>query len=537
MLKRLPLLLTLLMMVSLFLPDCAKPQQPASATSSAPPTFADALHLYRTGKLESAMTEYNSLLAAGSHPAPAYVGVSRVLLKLGRVEDAYAAAAKAVEINPDFPDAHVALGEVYFRQGKLPEAEKEFVTLVKDQTDNARAYLGMARISEATSFHKQAKDLIENAISLDAGDPDIQFESYMILGRKAGVKGPQDPVPSQISDSLPVQTTQSEQVKLDSLYADSMVRDVPICSVVPSIKSAQFSLHPVTEASAVVTGFGLNVKIDGVSASLILDTGAPGILVSRKIAEKANLKKIGETEFSGIGDKGPVEAYHAIADSVRIGDLEFKNCLVEVSEKSSILGEDGLIGADVFENSLVDIDFPFSKLKLSELPPYPYDRANHSVQESALQPGTQFHNRYVAPEMKSFTPVYQFERHIFVLTSINNSVPKLFILDTGATHNFISPAAAREFTRVSRDSDMQIKGLSGKVKDVFSGDSVKLIFGNLNQENVDISAFDTSAISESMGVEVSGFLGLAVLKMLDIKIDYRDGLVKFTYDSDRFRKP
>lgn len=495
------------------------------------------MHLYRTGKLESALTEYNSLLAAGSHPAPAYVGVSRVLLKLGRVEEAHAAAAKAVEINPDFSDAHVALGEVYFRQGKLPEAEKEFVTLVKDQTDNARAYLGMARISEATSFHKQAKDLIENAISLDAGDPDIQFESFMILGRKAVVKGSQDPVPTQINDSLPAQTAQSEQVKFESLYADSMVRDVPICNDVPSIKSAQFSLHPVTEASSVVSGFGLNVKIDGVSASLVLDTGAPGILVSRKIAEKANLKKIGETELSGIGDKGPMEAYHAVADSIRIGDLEFKNCLVEVSEKPSILGEDGLIGADVFEKSLVDIDFPFSKLKLSELPPYPDERANHSVQESALQPGPQFHNRYVAPEMKSFTPVYQFERHIFVLTSINNSVPKLFILDTGATQNFISPAAAREFTRVSRDSDMQIKGLSGKVKDVFSGDSVKLIFGSLNQENVDISAFDTSAISESMGVEVSGFLGLAVLKMLDIKIDYRDGLVKFTYDSDRFRKP
>ena len=200
-------------------------------------------------------------------------------------------------------------------------------------------------------------------------------------------------------------------------------------------------------------------------------------------------------------------------------------------------GEDGLDRCDLFEKSLVDIDFPYSKLKLSELPPYPDERANHSVQESALQPGPQYRDRYVAPEMKSFTPVYRFQRHILVLTSINNSIPKLFILDTGATHNFISPAAAREFTRVSRDSDMQIKGLSGKVKDVFSGDSVKLIFGSLNQENVDISAFDTSAISESMGVEVSGFLGLAVLKMLDIKIDYRDGLVKFTYDSDRFRKP
>ncbi|HLW98445.1 MAG TPA: aspartyl protease family protein [Candidatus Acidoferrales bacterium] len=529
-------MLVLIAMVSLSPSVCAQAQQPVPAKSSEPPTFQDALHLYRSGKLEDALAEYNALIAAGSHPAPGHVGVSRTLLKLGRLEEARAAAAKALEFNPDFSDGHVALGEVYFRQGKLVEAEKEFVALVRAESDNARAYLGMARISEASSFHKQAKDLIENAMALDAGDPDIQIEAFLILGRKAPVKVQQEPNGSS-SDSPPAATGQSELVKLESLFADSWVRDVPVCRVVPVLKPSQLSLHPVTVAPSVIGSYSLDVKIDGVSASLILDTGAPGILVNRKLAEKANLKKIGQSELSGIGDKGPVEAYHAVADSIRIGDLEFQNCLVEVSDKSSIVGEDGLIGADVFENFLVDLDFPFSKLRLSALPPYPDEQAGHSAQHAASQPVSEFHNRYIAPEMKSFTPMYQFQRHILVLTSVNNSVPKLFMLDTGAMQNFISPAAAREVTRVSRDSDVQIKGLSGKVKDVFSGDSVKLTFGNLNQENLDISAFDTSGISEAMGTEVSGFLGMAVLKMLDVKIDYRDGLVKFTFDYDRFRTP
>jgi hypothetical protein len=32
---------------------------------------------------------------------------------------------------------------------------------------------------------------------------------------------------------------------------------------------------------------------------------------------------------------------------------------------------------------------------------------------------------------------------------------------------------------------------------------------------------------------VSGTLGFAMLRMLDIKIDYRDGMVDFTYDKNR----
>ena len=41
-------------------------------------------------------------------------------------------------------------------------------------------------------------------------------------------------------------------------------------------------------------------------------------------------------------------------------------------------------------------------------------------------------------------------------------------------------------------------------------------------------------ISDSTGTEVSGTLGFAMLRMLDIKIDYRDGLVHFDYDWKRY---
>jgi hypothetical protein len=108
-------------------------------------------------------------------------------------------------------------------------------------------------------------------------------------------------------------------------------------------------------------------------------------------------------------------------------------------------------------------------------------------------------------------------------------------LDTGSMLKAISPAAAREVTKVSPDDTITMKGLSGNVKNVFSGDEVTITFGGLRQRNLDIVAFDTTGLSNSIGTEVSGILGFVMLRMLDIKIDYRDGLVQFAFDDKRFR--
>ena len=81
---------------------------------------------------------------------------------------------------------------------------------------------------------------------------------------------------------------------------------------------------------------------------------------------------------------------------------------------------------------------------------------------------------------------------------------------------------------------MHVTGLNGAVKNVYRGDELTLTFGNLRQKNEDIVAFDTTNISDTIGTEVSGALGFAMLRMLDVKIDYRDGLVKFSFDPKRW---
>src|SRR5262249_46225504 len=140
---------------------------------------------------------------------------------------------------------------------------------------------------------------------------------------------------------------------------------------------------------------------------------------------------------------------------------------------------------------------------------------------------------YIAPEMKSYTQIYRFGHMLLVPTAIGEIPGKLFLLDTRATTNFITPAAAREVTKVHGDPHVTVKGLSGSVKNFYSADRAVLRFGHLRQENQDLTAFDLTHISDHTGTEISGMLGFTLLRLLDVKIDDRDGLVDFSYNPKR----
>src|SRR5437660_1062807 len=145
-----------------------------------------------------------------------------------------------------------------------------------------------------------------------------------------------------------------------------------------------------------------------------------------------------------------------------------------------------------------------------------------------------FRDRIIPPELKDFTIVYRFNHMLLIPTRINELPSKLFLIDTGAFSDTISPAAAREATNVRSDSNIRVKGLNGSVKDVFTADELTLTFSHFKQPARDMVAFDTSGISRSTGTEISGTLGFAMLYQMDLKIDYRDGIVDFIYNPNRF---
>jgi hypothetical protein len=151
-------------------------------------------------------------------------------------------------------------------------------------------------------------------------------------------------------------------------------KPVHVCRLVSKVEETETKLETMFGRDIrQMRGIGLSVRLNDRSVRLLLDTGAGGIMVNRKLAEKAGLTPISAVHYGGIGDKGLQSGYTAVADHILVGELEFQDCVVSVSDKGSVGDEDGLIGADVFGRYLVDIDLPGMRLKLSPLPKRPED--------------------------------------------------------------------------------------------------------------------------------------------------------------------
>jgi predicted Zn-dependent protease len=130
------------------MPAGAQESKPA-ASALAPPAapLREAQEFYLHGDFEKAVAKYNDVLQGNPQSAEAYSGIVRSYLKQNRVGDADTQLQKALQVLPSDSGLKVAQGELLFRQGKIPEAEKTFVELINSGHASARAYLGLANVS------------------------------------------------------------------------------------------------------------------------------------------------------------------------------------------------------------------------------------------------------------------------------------------------------------------------------------------------------------------------------------------------------
>jgi hypothetical protein len=532
-----------------------------------PPEFAAADQLYRAGKFAEAEASYQTLLKndAKLPPAqlvPAQVGLVRSMLRQQKIDEALDSVNAALTAQPNSAALLAAKGDVQFRSGEMADAEFSYLSARKLDPKEVQAYLGLARLYGSYSLYRRAYDQLQNAHEIAPSNIDVQRAWLRMLPRKERLAALQVYLSGPHPDDEEETEWLTEYLAFLQATAD---KPVHACRLVSKVERTETKLETMYGPDGHrMRGIGLSVKLNDRNARLLLDTGAGGIMVSHKVADRAGLTPISAVHFGGIGDKGLQSGYEALADHIRIGDLEFQDCVVGVSDKGSVADEDGLIGADVLGAYLIDIDLPGMRLKLSPLPKRPEatvapkslnsegeEQANAEQKEDNVNEGSSKDqnspapaptvksarrmpkDRYIAPEMADWTKVFRFGHNILVPTSVNNSKAMLFGLDTGAFSNLLSVRAGRKVSKVSSEDRLQVHGVSGAVNKVYSSDKATLRFGHFEQSNLGIITLDLSTISRHTGTEVSGFLGFAMLKQLEVELDYRDGLVDFKYDPKR----
>lgn len=525
------------------------PQGGNADTANNPLAAAD--QLFAAGKIAEAGARYQALVNADPKLVAAQVGMIRCYMLLQKLDEAQAAADAALGLEPNSWLLQLTLGDLRFAEGKMPESERAYVKAENLKPDAAAPYLGLARVYRVYSLNRRAYDNLKRAHEVAPNDVQVQVLWFNSLPH-------QDRIPALeaylASPNVNPQVARQLQQFLSYLKKNA---DAPThaCKLVSNVQETNTKLDALPRPGTKLGASGLAVKINGEEMRLALDTGSSGVLLGGTAAERLGLRKLANMPIMGVGDSGQQGGYTAVVDRIRVGDLEFQDCIVRVSEAATpVTGEDGLIGSDVFGAYLVDIDIPGAKLRLSPLPKRPDETAHpaalktlpadsqelesegeegsHAAKAQANLPK----DAYVAPEMANWSKVLRFRGLLLVQTKVDGAGPLLFLLDTGSFSNILSTRAASKITQIRSEPGMSVKGMSGTVSKVYTADKATLAFGRYEQDNQDVVTFDLDPVCKQTGTEVSGILGYNMLRIMQTKIDYRDGLVDFVYDPKRLPK-
>jgi predicted aspartyl protease len=452
-------------------------------------------------------------LCAG--PLEDTLATGRKALANDGVATAWRIAQKALTDAPESAAAHEFAGEVRFRRGEFAEADAEFKAAVEWDPRFALAWWGLGRVAECTSMNKTAIEDFHRAYQLNPNDLRIlavwigrlhgqerldALNRYEALVKAAGANGIGDP-------------KELEGLRQRAELAKALNGRESTALVSP-YKTAEVRLWTFVSGATHMRTFGLEVMVNGRPARLVLDTGAAGIVLSHVAAERVGLARVAAATVRGIGDNAKMTGgYRAIAERFRIGDVEYRDAVISVADQNFVGIEDGLIGSNELGEFLITLDFAGGKLRLDPLPDY--------------HPGEEFADRTVSPQMENATRVFRFGHLLLVPARVGNAANRMFVLDTGAANTLISYELAAEVSKLNRDDKTALRGLNGKVGDVYQTGNLVLEFAGFEQKNLGMTAFDTWELSHRLGTEISGFLGLPVLNLFTLTIDYRDGLVKF----------
>jgi len=504
------------LLFSSFLPlDFAR--QRGTASQSKGQTSIEALNKIRLEKLKETADAYRRTLDGDPSRLAAWQGLARTLLKMNSVSEAEEAIQKAQALAVDNAETECIAGDVYFRRSQFDRATAVYQAALKLDAKLARGYLGLGRLQLSDFNSKSARNDFARAFELDPADPEIIFMRAMTAESYNEARPLEERYLSVGAD----EKAEDLETVRDMLTLRAKIGNKRLCVLKEEPREHSIPLI-LMKSNKNDPGSGVAIKVtlnNRKTVNLDLDSGASGIILRRSEAKAAGITAISGSFTRGIGDEGTKQLSIGIANSVKIGDLEFTDCAIRMSDQTAGKSNSGIIGTDVFERFLIQQDFPNHVLRLSPLPPregVPDDWPAHMYE----------FDRAIPPQPSGATPIRIIQGKL-VLDVSANDVAGSFLIDTGAFINVLAAGVAKRSSLRDVDSHFSISGISGKIKQPKLATAFQLAFANLKMQCNYALALDLGPFSDSIGAEISGFLGYDTLSVFCFVLDYRDGLVRF----------
>ena len=137
--------------------------------------------LKNLGKLQEAEISTRKAIEINPNYADAHYNLGNILKDLGKLQEAEISTRKAIEINPNFTNAHLNLGNVLKDLGKLQEAEISTRKAIKLNPNYADAYSNLGLILDELGKLEESVFSFERAIKVNQNNINIRTNFSFIL--------------------------------------------------------------------------------------------------------------------------------------------------------------------------------------------------------------------------------------------------------------------------------------------------------------------------------------------------------------------
>ena len=495
----------------------------------------DAMSAYRHGNYQLAIPLLRQAIVGRPKDSELTAALVASLVHERLIDEASAEAEKAGAAFPDSAEVLGAQGDLAFYLGDMGAAER-FYKLSLKQKETARSLIGLCRLYRSASMFRTSRMVLFRAHQVGPEDAAVQEAwAEIISADKKSTLAASNPLASVVkADSVAVDQLQK---RLEG-HRPNQLTDPPSVANIPL---------EVMQSVGVVNGCVLRATFNGkIPLRLFVSTTQTGISIENTTAILRLQQSMDPEDWvrlnRGIDGKPLAPSFWTnsgaaamriphypgvfAANTCEIGNITLRYCVApaignEAFSHNTVTGRvssavDGYIGLNMFSEFLVTLDFHGGMLHLQRQAERPVD--------------TQGYDREVSPETASYLRLFRFGNTFMLPVAVNGLSPRLFLLSTATNVSQLDEKFATEILKI-RKTDIAMTKAGMKVKDVFQVENVDLQFGKFEQKNKRMPVVDLTGTGTNE-IRVAGVLGLPVLSLFRITLDYQNGLAKFEPNYD-----
>lgn len=474
----------------------------------------------RAGDFEQAEELYRQLVKKDERDVESRLGLSKVLLKQIKIQEAFDHATRAMAFAPSSARAHALVGSAILASGDFRLSVEAFRRALALDEREAVAIAGLAMIDFYENRTLECVAKLRRAVSIDPNEPDYVFSLGQASSRSEKYK--------EAADAY-------ERFLLIAPRTDAE-RRARIRGLIDFLRylGKQASLYEVSGADRSALPFEaydnrpiIRVRINGSKQSLrfVLDTGSGMSVLSHETARKLNIKPVARGGLArAVGGGGGFEIVYGHLNSMELGEIKIGNVPVYIRHfYDSHNPVDGYLGIAALGKLVTAVDYGTRRMTLirqankSDLSLVVDQPKNRSSDKFEARPGVEFPVRTTSSGFLSGE---------VSIEGINK--PLNFIIDTGATVSVLSERAAAldEALPFIQKGRLRVFGAAGISENVRIALLPKVAIGTYARERINAAVLDLDPINETAGFQQNGILGGNFLRHFRVVFDFQRAVVR-----------